>query len=147
MVVREAVYDDLSQIMELYRFLNPDDPQYDENSLKTAWEEIMQSGHIRYFVAEEAGRLLSTCNIAIIPNLTRAVRPFAVIENVVTHQDAKRKGYGRAVMEKAIEYARVHNCYKVMLLSSSYRPEAHQFYENLGFDGTKKKGYVYNILK
>jgi GNAT superfamily N-acetyltransferase len=74
-------------------------------------------------------------------NLTRQQRPYAVIENVITHQDYRKKGYGTLVMEKAVDYAKRENCYKIMLLSSSSRKDAHQFYERLGFDGSSKKGF------
>jgi GNAT superfamily N-acetyltransferase len=63
-------------------------------------------------VAEEDGRLLSTCNIAIVPNLTRSARPYAVIENVVTRSGARRRGLGRACIMKAIEFAKENGCYK-----------------------------------
>lgn len=47
---------------------------------------------------------------------------------------------------KAIEFAKEMGCYKVMLLSGSHRTEAHGFYESLGFSGTRKKGFVMEML-
>lgn len=41
---------------------------------------------------EEEGRLLATCNLSIIPNLTRGARPFARIENVVRPTAYRRQG-------------------------------------------------------
>ena len=41
-------------------------------------------------VAEEDGKAVSSVQMAIIESLTHNVRPFAVIENVVTHMDYRK---------------------------------------------------------
>jgi GNAT superfamily N-acetyltransferase len=93
----------------------------DTERLKSAWETVMANpDRYLYVVADEDGKISASCNVAIIPNLTRSARPYAVIENVITHPDARRKGLGRKVMEKAMAFAGMHNCYKVMLLSGSH---------------------------
>lgn len=146
-ITRFAKPEDLEQIMALYRFLVPDDFEADPQRLGEVWQDILDhQDRYRYIVTEEDGVILSTCNIAIVPNLTRAARPYAVIENVITHPDARRKGFGRATLMKAIEFAKEMGCYKVMLLSGSHRTEAHGFYESLGFSGTRKKGFVMEML-
>lgn len=146
-ITRFAEPGDLDQIMALYRILIPNDLKEDAQRLDQVWQDIMSHPDLyRYVVAEEDGVILSTCNIVIVPNLTRAARPYAVIENVITHPDARRKGFGRAAMMKALEFAREMGCYKVMLLSGSHRLDAHRFYESLGFSGSKKKGFVVEYL-
>ena len=79
------------------------------------------------------------------PNLTRNQRPYALIENVVTHRDYRRRGFGKVVIDKAINYAKEKDCYKIMLLSDSSRTEAHRFYESLGFDGNAKAGFLMRL--
>ena len=82
---------------------------------------------------------------AIIPNLTRLGSSIAFVENVVTDSEYRGQGLGRKVMEKAIDFARKNNCYKVILQSASFRKEAHQFYKNLGFDGESKKAFIMKL--
>jgi hypothetical protein len=70
----------------------------DAERLKQVWHYIMTNqDRYRYVIAEENGKILSTYNIVIDPNLPRAARPYAVIDNVITHPEARRRGFSRAV--------------------------------------------------
>ncbi len=142
MEVRTADINDLGGIMKLYSELNPDDDNIADNTaLESVWRDIMGKDSIRYFVMEQGEQIVSTCNIAVIPNLSRGARPFSVIENVVTRHDYRNRGCGAKVVNAAVDFARACGCYKVMLLSSSGRKAAHAFYEKLGFNSTDKIGF------
>ncbi len=49
-------------------------------------------------VCEVDGKIVASCVCVIIPNLTRNVRPYAFLENVVTKGDYRKKGYGTLIM-------------------------------------------------
>ena len=70
--------------------------------------------------------------------LTHNVRPFAVIENVVTHIDYRNKGYASALLEKASEIAKERRCYKVFLETGSNKESTLNFYRKNGFEIDKK---------
>ena len=53
------------------------------------------------------------------PNLTRGVRPYAFVENVVTRADARGHGYATACLNHAKALAQQAGCYKMMLLTGS----------------------------
>lgn len=147
MEVRFAKYNDFKGIMDLYDFLNPGDTLASLNTLKNIWDEIMNDPRrYRYAVAEEQDKLLATSCITIVPNLTRKGRTYAVIENVITHPDVRRKGIGRAMIQLLLDYAKENDCYKVMLLSSNERKAAHDFYKSIGFNGDVKKGFTYYMV-
>jgi GNAT superfamily N-acetyltransferase len=85
---------------------------------------------------------LPTCNLAIVPNLTRGAHPYGIIENVVTHTDYRKQGLGTQVLRYALNIAWQQKCYKVMLLTSSKREETLRFYEQAGFKRGVKTGFI-----
>lgn len=141
MEYRIAQKDDLPGLLALYRQLNPEEEPLDLEKAGTVWDATEKTNTTHYFIAMDNTRIVSTCNITLIPNLTRNGRSFAVIENVVTDNGYRRQGIGRKVMENAVQYAKENNCYKVLLLSSAKRTESHRFYESIGFNGNSKRGF------
>ena len=140
--IRQAVKDDLDGVLDLYTHLSPNDaPLPPRPRVVELWKEIVANPMLTYFIAERGGQLIATCNLTIVPNLTRGARPFGVIENVVTHSDFRRRGVAKAILEQAIETARQAGCYKVMLMSGTSRKEAHALYEKVGFSKDTKVGF------
>ena len=132
-VIRPATSEDLAGVLALYRQLNPDDPVHDVASAGPVWAAVLGSGLTTPFVAEIEGRLVSSCTLAIVPNLSRGARPYGVIENVVTDAGHRRSGLGRAVLEAALDKAWAADCYKVLLATGSRRESTLRFYEGVGF--------------
>ncbi|HWQ41436.1 MAG TPA: GNAT family N-acetyltransferase [Desulfosporosinus sp.] len=144
--IRLIAYDELDKLLCLYRHSHADDPELAiDNSLKRLWDEIFQDKFLYYLVAEEEGELVSSCTLAIIKNLTRNARPYGLIENVVTHPDYRKKGYGTRILKAAIEISKENNCYKVMLLTSSKKKETLRFYEKAGFNREIKTGFIFKL--
>lgn len=132
-VIRPATPEDLAGVLALYRQLNPDDPALDVAGAGPVWAAVLRSGLTTPFVAEIEGRLVSSCTLAIVPNLSRGARPYGVIENVVTDAGHRRAGLGRAALEAALAKAWAANCYKVLLATGSRRESTLRFYEGVGF--------------
>jgi len=141
--IRELASGDLDALLEAYRDLHPgDDPLPERSELLRAWDAICADPRLLYVGAFAGPRLLSTCTAAIVPNLTRGARPYAVVENVWTDSEFRRQGLGSAVLQELLSRCWAANCYKVMLLSASSRDAAHEFYERNGFDKQAKQGFV-----
>ncbi len=141
-MVREAKHEDLNAILELYLFLHEDSiPEKDEHLRKT-WMQIIQDKDHHLIVNEMDGKIISSCVCVIIPNLTRNVRPYAFVENVVTHADFRGNGYAGECLDYARKLAEKENCYKMMLLTGSKKPETLSFYEKAGFNSTDKTAFI-----
>ena len=78
----------------------------------------------------------------VIPNLTRNVRPYAFVENVVTHADYRKKGYATDCLNYAKHIAKENNCYKMMLLTGSKEDSTLNFYRNAGYNSTDKTAFI-----
>ena len=141
-MVREAKREDLRALLELYLYLHEDSiPEFDAH-LESTWDQIMEDGNHHLIVNEIDGKIISSCVCVIIPNLTRSVRPYAFVENVVTHEDYRGKGYAGECLDYAKKIAEKENCYKMMLLTGSKKPETLHFYEKAGYNSSDKTAFI-----
>ena len=134
----------LPMILELYKQLLPEENPIDIILANKIWDEIEKNG-TKYFIAMEDNKIISSCYLAIISNLTRSGKSNGFIENVITDEKYRKKGIGKKIIEMAIEYGKRNNCYKIILQSSFKRKENHVFYEKCGFDGNSKRAFQIRI--
>lgn len=144
-MIREAKFEDLSQILELYLHLHETSVPEASEELCRAWQMITSDDNHHLIVCEEDGKIVSSCVCVIIPNLTRGVRPYAFVENVVTHADYRGKGYATACLHYARELAQKENCYKMMLLTGSQSLKTLAFYQNAGYSSTDKTAFIQRL--
>lgn len=141
--LRQIRSGELPQLLALYRHLHPDDsPRELTPDLEALWQQITDNPQLFYFVADIAGQLVSTCTLTVIPNLTRAARPFGLIEIVVTHPDFRHQGHATALLRLALQTAWEQNCYKVMLLTSRQDEATLRFYQKAGFETGSKTAFT-----
>lgn len=106
------------------------------------WKETLGDRKLALLVATLKGGIVGSCLLIVVPNLNHYGRPFGVIENVITHEDFRRRGIGTRLMRRALAMARKKGCYKVMLLTGAKRRSVHRFYQKAGFKKGIKAGYV-----
>ena len=133
--------DELSELLALYQMLNPDDPEPDPDVVADQFESMLADQNLEIVVVDHDGTLVATCLLSITPNLSRGVRPFGLIENVVTHEDYRGDGFGKQVLGKATDLARARDCYKIMLLTGTEQEWKLEFYERCGFDRERKTAF------
>ena len=144
-MIREANRDDLNALLELYLYLHEDSIPDQSEHLSRTWEQIINDPNHHIIVNEVDGKIVSSCVCVIIPNLTRNVRPYAFIENVVTHKDYRRRGLAQECLNFAREIALKENCYKMMLLTGSKDPNTLRFYEKAGYNSTEKTAFFQRL--
>ena len=116
-------------------------PQISEH-LSTTWNRILQDENHHIIVKEIDNKIVASCVCVIIPNLTRNIRPYAFIENVVTNADYRGCGYATECLNYAKQIAIKENCYKMMLLTGSKDESTLKFYENAGYSNTDKTAFI-----
>lgn len=132
-IVRSATQHDLPKVLELYQHLHPHEPRLEAAKAEHVWTTLLASDFITVIVAQTAELLVSSCTLAIVPNLSRGGRSYGVIENVVAHAEYRKLGLGRGVLAHALEIAARADCYKVHLATGSKRETTLRFYEGAGF--------------
>ena len=141
-MLREAYQEDRDAVLSLYLFLHEEQIPEENAHLKKTWDQIINDVNHHLIVCEINGRIVSSCVCVIIPNLTRNIRPYAFVENVVTHEDHRNKGYATACLNYAKELAQKESCYKMMLLTGAKDPATLRFYEAAGFNSNDKTAFV-----
>lgn len=141
-MLREAYQEDRDAVLSLYLFLHEEKIPEEDIHLKKTWDQIINDVNHHLIIYEIDGKVVSSCVCVIIPNLTRNVRPYAFVENVVTHKDHRNKGYATACLNYAKELAQKENCYKMMLLTGAKDPATLRFYEAAGFNSNDKTAFV-----
>lgn len=136
---------DLPALQELYLNLHDTEIMPITSEALKIWEEILKTPNYYILIGEERGVIVSSVTLVIIKNLTRKMRPYALIENVVTSPEHRNKGYAGCLLKKAVEISKEHNCYKIMLLSGSKNESTIRFYVNTGFSDTEKTGFVMRL--
>ena len=140
--IREANKNDLEGILQLYLHLHEEGIPEESEHLRSTWNTILNDKNHHLIVCEEAGMIVASCVCVIIPNLTRNVRPYAFVENVVTHKDYRKRGYAGACLRYAKQIAQENNCYKMMLLTGSKEESTLNFYREAGYNSTDKTAFI-----
>ena len=141
-MVREARAEELRQLLELYLDLHEKEIPEESAHLRETWEQMINDTNHHVIVYEADGKIVASCVCVVIPNLTRKVRPYAFIENVVTHKEYRGRGYASACLHFAKAIAEKENCYKMMLLTGSKEARTLEFYRNAGYNSSDKTAFV-----
>jgi len=143
-MIRPLHRDDLPDLMGLYALFHPEEnaPHPKDPSVQKTWEAILADPKLRYYGFDAEGKIVSTCTLTLIPNLNRGLRPYGLIENVITAPAFRKRGLATQVLRHALNEAWREGCYKVMLLTGSKQEETLRFYEKSGFQRNVKTGFV-----
>jgi GNAT superfamily N-acetyltransferase len=55
------------------------------------------------------------------------------IDDLVTREKSRKKGYAETLIAYAVDQGRIHHCQEIHLDSGHHRHDAHRFYLNQGF--------------
>lgn len=138
---RDATPDDIATIIGLSHAgdaRGKDTPPLDPATLsdpryRAAFDAIAGDPGHRLIVAEQAGEVVGTLQISLIPGLPNYGMKRGMLENVHIRADQRGSGLGTTMVSWAIERCREAGCGVIQLTSNKLRADAHRFYEKLGF--------------
>lgn len=111
-MIREITENDFDSLMTLYMQLHDNPMPEKTEEIMELWEKIITDENHHIIVAEEDGKIVSSCVCVIIPNLTHNQQPYAFVENVITDERYRKKGLATECLIYAKNIAQKENCYK-----------------------------------
>lgn len=141
-MIREITNADFDGLMTLYMQLHGNPFPEKSKEVMTLWDGILADPNHHIIIAEEDGKIVSSCVCVIVPNLTHGQRPYAFIENVITDETYRKRGLATACLDFAKELALKENCYKMMLLTGSKSESTLNFYERAGYNRNDKTAFI-----
>ena len=132
--VREAGDNDVALLLDFYQLLEFGPAAQRAPKVGTmTLRRYRAYPNYRVYIALLDKIPVGTFALLIVDTLAHAGRPFGIVEDVVVGRNARRRGVGRQMMAFAMQRCKEAGCYKMALSSHLERPEAHAFYESLGF--------------
>lgn len=145
MIIREMNENDFTGLSELYTHLHNNKPIENNEKNISLFREILNDKNHHIIVAEDNGKIVSSCVCVIVPNLTHFQQPYALIENVITDKKYRKQGFASACLSYVKQLCMEHNCYKMMLLTGSKKRSTHKFYRKNGYNSFEKTGYIQRL--
>lgn len=140
--IREAMQNDLLEMLEIYTHLNSNPfPQIDDR-IKDIWSKILNDKNRHTLVACDSGKITASVTLFINESLVKNQRPFALVEYVVTHPEHRGNGFAKKLMAEAQQIAEQNNCYKIMLITGQSDETVHRLYQKAGYKSQGKTAYV-----
>ena len=143
--IREAALSDVTALQELYlKHLTQHPPEgaQDINEWSLLLAKLINDSDYHLLVGTIDDDVVSSVTLVVIRNLTHNLRPYSLIENVVTHCDYRKMGYASAMIEEAGKIAKDNDCYKMMLMTGSKEESTLRVYERCGFNMNDKTAFI-----
>lgn len=141
-MIREITHSDLDGLLKLYTQLHENEFPDKTDDVLMLWNRIISDKEHHIIVAEEDGKIVSSCVCVIVPNLTHNQRPYALVENVVTDENYRSRGLATACLDYAKSIAQKENCYKIMLMTGSKKESTLNFYRRAGYNSSDKTAFI-----
>lgn len=128
-VIRNAQQGDAPAVAELLRALG-----YASSAAQVERRIVAStaSADTVVLVAEWSQRVVAVLSFHCIP-LFHADGSLGRITSLVVAPGCRQRGIGRLLVAAADEFCRAHGCLRFEVTSGDHRPDAHAFYEHLGY--------------
>lgn len=137
--VRRAVADDVRAIADLLAddVLGAARESDGLSPYEAAFHEIDADPHQFLAVIRDDGEaIVGTMQLTLVPGLARAGAKRLLIEGVRLGSSLRGSGLGTVMFDWAHEFGRREGAVLAQLTSDKARPDAHRFYERLGYAAT-----------
>lgn len=138
-IVRAMTEDDLPQVADLYRLFWND--EQDLTRMRALFTALRDSETHIFLVAAIGGTVAGTIMGIVCHELYGACRPFLLMDDLVVHQDHRRRDVGRRLLTALEDLGRGRGCTQVLFVTESNRADSIAFYERCGYDADTHQGF------
>ena len=143
MEIRKLIYNDLSQLALLYKnFWNENS---DMQKMERTFKKLKNNDSYIFLCAIENNKICSSIMGIICYGLYGNCEPLLVVEDMVVDINYRRMGIGKKLFTELERLAKEKKCSQIILVTETDRKDACNFYESVGFDPIKNKGYKKKI--
>ncbi|MDQ8023393.1 MAG: GNAT family N-acetyltransferase [Moraxellaceae bacterium] len=135
--LREAVPDDAAQLMPLLSELGYAQQEQALQQRIAALHRPQDS----VWVAEGEGHLLGVASLHLVP-MFHASEALGKVTALVVSASARGQGLGRMLLRALEEHAWRHGATRMEVISGNHRPQAHAFYQHLGYAATSQQRFI-----
>ncbi|MCX9156078.1 GNAT family N-acetyltransferase [Niveibacterium sp. 24ML] len=132
LTLRPVREDELALLAEILAELDGDAPE-PLDRVRHTWEAMQAYPDYHCYFAEAEGVVVGTLSLIVFPVFSHRLARDAIVEAVVIRPSFRGKGFGRSMLQAAIELAGSKGAYKLALSSNLRRLDAHRFYDGMGF--------------
>lgn len=87
-------------------------------------------------VVELESQIVGTMQLTTLQYLSHVGGSVLQIESIHVASNTRSQGIGAKMMDFALEVGRKEGCHRMQLTTDKRRPDAHRFYERMGFQAT-----------
>lgn len=106
---------------------------FDRNSFEETFENNMKNNSVNYWVIEKENSVIGFVSLHI-QKLLHHQKKVAEVQELCIHEKFTGMGFGKLLLDEAIQEAEKQNCEIIELDASNKRVEAHRFYEREGWE-------------
>ena len=107
------------------------------NSRSKLYDEAMDRGDVKMFVAEGNDGLVGVLNLFIVP-IFRDGSYHGYIKNLIVTEKMRGKAVGTKLIQEVKDYCKKNKISSIKVTSGFELTDAHRFYEKQGFRTTEK---------
>jgi GNAT superfamily N-acetyltransferase len=135
----ELTEDDLEALAGLYNQFWGEES--DVARMREVFSRLATNPDYIFLGKRHDGRIVGSVMGIVCEELYGQCQPFIVVEDVVVDRDHRRQGVGRALIRELEQRAVERGCSYIILVTEEERVGAHRFYQSMGYDPDKYKGF------
>jgi ribosomal protein S18 acetylase RimI-like enzyme len=144
MIIRQMMKEDIKQLSCLYeQFWNE---KSDPNKMYSVFQKIRNNPDYIILNALDNNQLVGSILGIICKELYGNCNPFMVIEDFVVDINHRRQGIGKSLFNEMEKKAVENECCPIILVTEIEREDAQGFYESVGFQKNKFRGYKKSLF-